>query len=128
MKCIFCDGEDVHECPGGTCDVHDDNAFSRGAYSMDVYPGKVDARSMQPPKYETRLSIDRLLAEARPVGSGDLCGKHCVDPAWCGCERIEAKSRELTPDGKWKYGSPENCGDPSCEECEHKPRGGFEFL
>lgn len=36
--------------------------------------------------------------------------------------------RDVTPDGKWAHGSPENCGDPSCPDCEHKPRGGFEFL
>lgn len=36
--------------------------------------------------------------------------------------------RDVTPDGKWAHGSPENCGDPKCPDCEPKPRGGFEFL
>lgn len=60
MKCIFCEGEDVHECPGGTCDVRGYTTYSLGGTgTMNVYPGKVDARALQPPKYETRLSIER---------------------------------------------------------------------
>lgn len=72
MKCIFCEGEDVHDCPGGKCTVHDSGAFSlsSGPYDMDVFPGKVDARAFQPPKYETRLSIEREYNF--PVMAGDV--------------------------------------------------------
>lgn len=60
MKCIFCDGEDVHDCPGGRCDVHKESPFSVSAgVQMDVFPGKLDARAYQPPEYETHLSIER---------------------------------------------------------------------
>jgi hypothetical protein len=81
------------------------------------------------------------------VGSTDLCGKHCVPFERCGCNQdaffielpvdlavpyrnfivtgIEGVKRDVTPDGKWAHGSPENCGDPSCDDCEHaEPKRG----
>ncbi len=40
--CVFCDGEDVHECPGGTA-LHARGDWPHGTREVAVSPGLVDA-------------------------------------------------------------------------------------